>query len=67
MNPEREVPRLTPPEIARLYRVSPGKVLQWIRTGQLAAINVATTTKGRPRYLVAPDALSEFEEGRKAL
>jgi excisionase family DNA binding protein len=39
----------TPPEIARRLGVGPEKVLAWIRSGELAAVNLATTRHGRPR------------------
>lgn len=32
---------LTPPEIAKLWRVRTSKVLSWIHSGQLQAFNVA--------------------------
>jgi excisionase family DNA binding protein len=35
--------KLTPPEIARLWGVSADKVLTWIRSGELKAMNAATS------------------------
>src|SRR5689334_14253479 len=49
---------LTPPEIARLLRVCPEKVLGWIRRGNLRAINVSDGV--RPRYRVRRECLDEF-------
>jgi len=54
----------TPPEIARRLRVSPEKVLGWIRSGELRAINVAARPTGRPRFRIEPADLSAFEERR---
>jgi excisionase family DNA binding protein len=53
---------LTPPEIARLLRCRGSKVLTWIRTGRLAAIDVSDTN--RPRYRIARAALDEFLANR---
>lgn len=57
---------LTPPEVARRYRISAEKVLAWIRSGELRAINVATRTSGRPRYRITAEGLADFEERRAA-
>ncbi|TWT92457.1 Helix-turn-helix domain protein [Botrimarina colliarenosi] len=57
--------KLTPPELARLWRVSPQKVLAWISSGELRAINAATNPNGeRPRYLIDADAVTAFERSR---
>ena len=54
----------TPPDIARERGVSPAKILALIRSGQLAAINMATKPNGRPRYLVSEAALADFDARR---
>jgi hypothetical protein len=36
----------------------------WIRRGELKAINVATALCGKPRWVVTPEALAEFERRR---
>lgn len=59
-------PMMTPPQIARRYGVSPDKVLTWIRTGELRAINVASKPDGRPRYVVDEADLMVFESRRQA-
>ena len=56
---------LTPPEVAQLYRVTPEKVLTWIRSGELDAINVASRGARRPRFRIRPEALREFEAHRR--
>lgn len=57
--------KLTPPDIAKAWGVSPDKVLAWIRNGELKAINVATKVGlSRPRYKIDPKDLAAFEERR---
>ena len=59
--------KLTPPELARLWGVSHDKVLAWIRSGELAAINVATKLGGRPQYKIDVEELKAFEKRRTVL
>jgi excisionase family DNA binding protein len=54
---------LTPPAIAMLLRVSPDKILGWIRRGQIKAINVGNGV--RPRYRVSPQSLDDFLASRE--
>ena len=51
-------------EIAKLLRVSPEKVLGWIRRGQLKAINIGNGF--RPQYRISPDALQAFFAGSRS-
>lgn len=51
-------------EFARLYRVGEDKVRGWIAHNELRAINTAATLCGRPRWVIPPDALAEFERRR---
>jgi len=51
---------LTPPEVAKLLRITSDKVLGWIRSGELRSMNVAAKTGGRPRYRVAEEDLTAF-------
>lgn len=60
-------PHMTPPTIAKLYVVSPDKVLAWIRSGELRAINVVSKAGGRPRYRVSAADLAAFEAARAAV
>jgi hypothetical protein len=47
------------------YCVGEATVLGWIRTGQLAALNVGRAPgKKKPRFRVTPEALAEFELAR---
>ena len=56
--------KFTPPEIARKWGISVDKILTWIRSGELKAINAATRLGGRPRYLISLEALDSFERSR---
>jgi transposase len=66
MNSGRFAAGLTVRDVARRYRVSPDKVRAWIRRGELRAINTAMVLCGKPRWVVLPDALTEFERRRDA-
>jgi hypothetical protein len=57
---------LTISEFARRYRVGKLKVRSWIQSGQLRAINTADVKCGKPRYVIPPEALVEFERARSA-
>jgi hypothetical protein len=57
---------LTVRDVARRYRVSPERVRNWIRRGELAALNVADLLAAKPRLVVTPDALERFERARQA-
>jgi excisionase family DNA binding protein len=59
---ETTVAFLTPPEIAKLLRVSNEKVYGWIRRGDLRAVNVGNKT--RPRFRIAREHLDSFLESR---
>jgi hypothetical protein len=52
--------------LAARYGVSPDKVLAWIRSGELRAINVSARRGGRPRYLIDVADLAAFENAREA-
>lgn len=56
--------KLTPPEVAKLFGVEPGKVIAWIRSGELRAIDGATRRGQRPRFLIDVDDLAAFERSR---
>jgi hypothetical protein len=58
---------LTPPKIAKDLAVRSGKVLGWIRSGELLAINLAERPTGRPRYRVKPSDLEAFLNRRTML
>jgi hypothetical protein len=56
--------KLTVPQLASEWGVSPDQVLRLIHGGQLAAINIALKTDGRPRYLVDRVEIDRFERSR---
>jgi hypothetical protein len=56
----------TPRDLAQLLRVSPDRVRSWIAAGELGAIDTARHRCGRPRYVVLPHHLAEFERRRSA-
>lgn len=58
---------LTPPEVARLLRVDVMKVLAWVRRGELAAVNVASSQSKRPRWRISQTALDTFLAARSAV
>ena len=55
---------LTVAEVARRYRVGEDRVRGWIKAGHLKAINTADAACGKPRFVVLPEALHEFERQR---
>jgi len=58
---------VTPPELARTWRVKPERVIAWIKSGELRAFDVSTQPGvGRPRYRIPQDAIIEFENRRSA-
>ena len=58
--------KLTPPALARRWGISADKVLAWIRSGELKAINAATRPGGRPRYVIDEADVVRFEGSRAA-
>ena len=61
---EANAKRLTPPQVAERYGVSPDTVRRWITNGDLLATDVSKG--GRPRYRVSADDLKEFDKRRVA-
>jgi hypothetical protein len=57
---------LTPREVAKLLRISPDRVRLMIARGELGAINTAPAHCGRPRYIVLPHHLADFERRHAA-
>lgn len=56
---------LTPPEAAKIVRVSEEKIVAWIRAGKLRAANVS---EGRvPRFRIHKDDLAAFLRSREAV
>lgn len=65
--PPEPVRYLTPPEVAARFGCKPETVIGWIRSGELAAINLARRGSLRPRYRVSPEALELFERARSVI
>jgi len=56
----------TPPEVARRLRVKADKIIRWIRSGELRAIDVSTHAGiGRPRFRIELADLLAFEAKRE--
>ena len=60
---KQQVHYITPPEIATRLRITAAKVLGWIRSGKLRAIDVSN--RYRPRYRINPEDLEEFLKSRE--
>lgn len=58
--------KLSPPQLARIWGVSPDTVLAWIHAGELRAVNMARKTTGRPRFRIGWDDIREFERRRES-
>lgn len=54
----------TPNELAARYGVKPSKVIEWIKAGELKAIDTATRQGLKPRYKCSPQAVELFEASR---
>lgn len=56
---------LTIAEVADRLRCSADVVLSWIRSGELAATNVAATGSKRASWRISMDDLAEFSNSRR--
>lgn len=54
----------TPPQLAFLLGTNNGKIIEFISTGELKAINVASAGTSRPRFRVARKEWERFLESR---
>lgn len=52
----------TPAQLAKALQVSRGKVMTWIKSGKLAALNMSDSET--PRYRITQDAVDEFLDSR---
>ena len=55
---------LTPADVAERWGVAHDKVLEFIKTGELAAFNVASKRSSRPQFRINESAVAAFEERR---
>jgi transposase len=51
-------------DLAKRYRVGEDRIRNWIKSGQLKALNTTDTASGRPRYVVTAESVAEFERRR---
>ena len=61
---EREPRKLTPPLLAKRWGVSAEKVLTFIHSGELRAVDVAAKGSSRPRYVIDEKDVATFEARR---
>jgi hypothetical protein len=56
--------KISPPQLAAQWGVDVAKVLTWIKSGELRAINLATDRNGRCRYAIDVGDIAVFEAAR---
>ena len=61
---QRQGDFLSPSEVAAMWGVAHDKVLEFIKTGELAAFNVASKRSSRPQFRVTLAAVKAFQERR---
>jgi hypothetical protein len=54
----------TPPQLGKRYRCKPSKIIALIRAGELRGIDTALPGSSRPRFVISPEAVAEFERRR---
>jgi hypothetical protein len=64
--PDEHSRGLSVADLARRWRKGEDQIRGWIKSGELRALNVASTLSGKPRYVVTPEALAAFEQRRLA-
>ena len=57
---------ISPKAFAARHRVAVEKVYKWIDSGELRAINTATSTDIRPRYSILMSDVEKLEEQRSS-
>lgn len=58
---------LTPPQVGELLGVGHDKILTFIRSGELSAVNLAARCGGkRPRWRISRDDLDDFLRRRRS-
>lgn len=58
---------MSPPAIAKQLGVTPEKVTGLIRSGEIAAVDIASKGSRRPRFRVSPEALEVFLDRRRVV
>ncbi|MGA2259562.1 MAG: helix-turn-helix domain-containing protein [Thermoguttaceae bacterium] len=59
--------KFSPPTLAARWGLDKAKIIGWIRSGELRAINAAAKRGGRPRYLIDVEDIQAFEQVREVL
>lgn len=59
--------KLTPPQLGKRLGVDPSKIIGWIRSGELKAIDVSNAGSSRPRYRIDPIDIELFEQRRQVI
>jgi len=59
--------KFTVPQLARQWGIDKAKVMTWIRSGDMRAIDGATKRGGRPRYLIDITDIAAFEQAREVI
>lgn len=60
--------KLTPPQLAKQWGISPDKILAFIRSGELSAIDISSRRGSpRPRYLIDRRDIEAFELARAVI
>jgi excisionase family DNA binding protein len=57
--------KLRPQEVAELFGVGRTKVMAWIASGELRAVNVATRIGASPRFVIDAKDIEAFERRRQ--
>lgn len=64
--PDRTPEYFVPRALAKRWGVCVDKVLNFIRSGELRAFNVAAKSSKRPRYRIPVESVRQFEEQTRA-
>jgi hypothetical protein len=65
--PNNDTRAISPNAYARRLGVNVHKIISFIRSGELQALNLATDRAGRPRWKLTAEAIANFERRRAAL
>jgi hypothetical protein len=55
---------LSPPAAARELGIDPVKIIAWIRSGELTAVDLSTRLGGRARWRISRESLDTFLANR---
>jgi hypothetical protein len=51
-------------DLCRRWKIGADKIHRFIRSGELLAVNVASTLVGRPQWRITPESVRAFEKRR---